>query len=226
ANRDAHVSAMSLSFIYLPTVEFLGMLATVIVIWFGGQAVAADELTIGVLVAFMAYVTRFFQPIQELSQLYTTMQAAMAGGERVLELLDTEPEVADRPDAREMPPISGRIELRNVSFAYGPRPTHDPPTTAAAPTDEPVPASTADQRVLRDVSLCVEPGQTLALVGPTGAGKSSIVNVIARFYEISAGEILIDGIDIREVTQQSLRRQMGMVSQDPFLFTGTVADNI
>jgi ABC-type multidrug transport system fused ATPase/permease subunit len=203
ANRDAHIQAMSLSFVYLPTVEFLGMLATAIVLWFGGRAVAAGELTLGVLVAFMAYVTRFFQPIQELSQLYTTMQAAMAGGERVLDLLDTQPEVQDRPGAREMPPIQGRVELRQVSFAYR-----------------------GDTRVLHQVDLVVEPGQTVALVGPTGAGKSSIVNLVARFYEASAGAVLVDGIDVRDVAQHSLRRQMGLVSQDPFLFAGTIADNI
>jgi ABC-type multidrug transport system fused ATPase/permease subunit len=203
ANRDAQIAAMSLSFIYLPTVEFLGMLATAIVLWFGGRAVAAGELTLGVLVAFMAYVTRFFQPIQELSQLYTTMQAAMAGGERVLELLDTAPEVADRPGAREMPPIVGRVELCDVSFAYR-----------------------GDTRVLHHVDLVIEPGQMVALVGPTGAGKSSIVNLIARFYDVTAGAVLIDGIDVRDVTQHSLRRQMGLVSQDPFLFSGTIADNI
>ncbi len=203
ANRDANIQAMSLSFVYLPSVEFLGMLATAIVLWFGGQAVTAGELTLGVLVAFMAYVTRFFQPIQELSQLYTTMQAAMAGGERVLDLLDTQPEVRDRASAREMPPISGRVELRQVSFAYR-----------------------GDTHVLHQVDLVVEPGQTIALVGPTGAGKSSIVNLIARFYEATEGAVLVDGIDVREVTQHSLRRQMGLVSQDPFLFAGTIADNI
>lgn len=203
ANRDANIQAMSLSFVYLPTVEFLGMLATGIVLWFGGQSIAANELTLGVLVAFMAYVSRFFQPIQELSQLYTTLQSAMAGGERVLEIIDTPPEVLDRPDARELPPITGHVELRDLSFAY---------------RNEVV--------VLHHVNLDIMPGQTVALVGPTGAGKSSIVNMIARFYEASDGAVLIDGIDVRDVTQRSLRRQMGIVSQDPFLFSGTVADNI
>ncbi|HEY65168.1 MAG TPA: ABC transporter ATP-binding protein [Caldilineae bacterium] len=203
ANRDANIAAMSLSFVFLPTVEFLGMVATAIVLWFGGLAVARQELTLGIMVAFLAYVTRFFQPIQELSQLYTTMQAAMAGGERVLALLDTEPEVRDRPDAIEMPPIIGRVELRHVHFSYR----------------DGVP-------VLRDVNLTIEPGQTVALVGPTGAGKTSIANLIARFYDVTEGAVLIDGIDVRDVTQRSLRRQMGLVPQDPFLFSGTVADNI
>lgn len=203
ANRDAQVSAMSLSFVFLPAVEFLGILATAIVLWFGGLSVARGELTLGVLVAFLTYVSRFFQPIQELSQLYTTLQVAMAGGERVLELLDTEPAIKDRPDAIEMPPISGRIEFRDVVFAYR-----------------------DDTRVLHQLNLTVEAGQMLALVGQTGAGKTSIANLVSRFYEVSAGAVLIDGIDVRDVTQRSLRQQMGLVSQEPFLFAGTIADNI
>jgi ABC-type multidrug transport system fused ATPase/permease subunit len=203
ANRDANLSAMSLSFIFLPAVEFLGMLATGIVLWFGGLAVAGDALTLGVVVAFLAYVSRFFQPIQELSQLYSTMQSAMAGGERVLDLLDTEPEVIDQPEAIEIPPVAGHVELSQVSFAYR-----------------------GDTRVLHDVDLAIEPGQTVALVGPTGAGKTSIANLIARLYDVTEGAVLIDGHDVRAVTQQSLRRQMGLVPQDPFLFSGTIADNI
>jgi ABC-type multidrug transport system fused ATPase/permease subunit len=203
ANRDTTIAAMSLSFIFLPTVEFLGMLATAIVLWFGGLAVAGGEVTLGVMVAFLAYVTRFFQPIQELSQLYTTMQAAMAGGERVLALLDVSPGVADQPGAVEMPPIVGRVELRRVSFSYR-----------------------GETRVLREVNLTIEPGQTVALVGPTGAGKTSIANLIARFYDVTEGAVLIDGLDVRRVRQSSLRQQMGLVPQDPFLFSGSIADNI
>jgi len=203
ANRDAYIAAMSLSFVFLPTVEFLGMLATGIVLWFGGLTIARSELTLGVVVAFLAYVNRFFDPIQELSQLYTTMQAAMAGGERVLDLLDTQPEVEDPPDAVEMPPIVGRVELSEVCFSYR-----------------------GDARVLHDVNLDLEPGQTIALVGPTGAGKTSIANLIARLYDVTEGAVLIDGVDVRHVTQRSLRQQMGLVPQDPFLFSGTIADNI
>ena len=217
ANRDAHIAAMSLSFIFLPAVEFLGMLATGIVLWFGGLAVTRGDLSLGVVVAFLAYVSRFFQPIQELSQLYTTMQAAMAGGERVLQLLDTVPEVKDTPGAIEMPPIAGRVELRDVSFAYR------RPEESAGDTPGAAPGAA---RVLHDVNLTVEPGSMLALVGQTGAGKTSIANLIARFYDVTEGAVLIDGIDVRDVTQQSLRRQMGLVSQEPFLFAGTVADNI
>ena len=203
ANREAQVAAISLSFVFLPTVEFLGMLATGIVLWFGGRAVVADELTLGVVVAFLAYVSRFFEPIRELSQLYTTLQAATAGGEQVLRLLDTEPDVADRPDAAEMPEIMGQVELDQVSFAYR-----------------------GEVAVLHDINLSIVPGQTVALVGPTGAGKTSIANLIARFYEATEGTVRIDGLDVRQVTQGSLRRQMGLVPQEPFLFGGSVADNI
>lgn len=203
ALRDANIGAMNLSFVFLPSVELISMIATAAVLWFGGREVAAGELTLGVVVAFLAYVTRFFQPIQELSQLYTTMQAAMAGGERVLELLDTAPAVQDPQDGAIMPPIRGEIELRDVTFAYR--------------DDEPV---------LHGVNLHVEPGQTVALVGPTGAGKTSIANLVARFYDVTEGAVLIDGIDVRSVTQASLRRQFGLAPQDAFLFSGAVADNI
>lgn len=203
ANRDAHIAAMSLSFVFLPSIEFLSMLATGIVLWFGGRAIIREELTLGTIVAFLAYVSRFFQPIRELSQLYTTLQAAIAGGERVLRLLDTRPQIIDRPDAIEMPTINGCVELRNVSFAYR-----------------------NDIFVLHNVNLVTKPRQMVALVGPTGAGKTSIVNLIARFYDVTDGAVLIDGLDVRHVTQRSLRRQIGLVSQEPFLFPGTIADNI
>ncbi|MEZ4594535.1 MAG: ABC transporter ATP-binding protein, partial [Chloroflexota bacterium] len=203
-NKTAHVDAMSLSFVFLPSIEFMGMLATAVVLWFGGVAVSRGEVTLGVLVAFLAYVTRFFQPIQELSQLYTTMQSAMAGGEQVIRLIDTEPSVADAPDASEMPRVRGEVELRDVSFRYRPE------------TPE----------VLHHINLHIAAGQTVALVGPTGAGKSSIANLIARFYDATEGQVLIDGIDVQAVQQQSLRAQTGIVSQDPFLFSGTIGDNI
>lgn len=203
-NRDAHVAAMTLSFIFLPSIEFLGMLATGIVLWFGGQAVTNGTVTLGVLVAFLSYVTRFFQPIQELSQIYTTMQSAMAGGEQVLKLLNTEPTVADRPDAITMPPIRGRVDFEHVTFRY----RDDTP------------------EVLHDVSLTIEPGQTVAFVGPTGAGKSTISKLIQRFYDVTEGSVKIDGIDVRDVTQASLRSQAGLVPQDPFLFSGSIVENI
>ncbi|MCB9432731.1 MAG: ABC transporter ATP-binding protein [Ardenticatenaceae bacterium] len=204
-NWSTHNRAMALSFIFLPTIEFLGVLAMAIVLWFGGRYVAAGEVTLGVMVAFLSYVTRFFQPIQELSRIYTTMQSAMAGGEQVLRLLNTEIAIADAPDAGPMPPITGHIQLQNVSFRYG---GDDSPW------------------VLRHVNLDMAPGQTIALVGPTGAGKTTIANLIPRFYEVTEGVVTIDGVDIRTVAQRSLRQQFGMVPQDPFLFAGTIADNI
>jgi ATP-binding cassette subfamily B multidrug efflux pump len=203
-NRNAYIRAMSLSFVFLPSIEFLGMLATVIVLWFGGQAVTQGQVTLGVMVAFLSYVTRFFQPIQELSRLYTTLQSAMAGGEQVLKLLDTPVGVEDQPGAVEMPPLRGKVEFKHVSFRY----REDTPN------------------VLHDVSLTIRPGQTAALVGPTGAGKTTIANLLARFYDVSEGAVCIDSIDVRWATQESLRRQVRVVPQDPFLFSRTIAENI
>jgi ABC-type multidrug transport system fused ATPase/permease subunit len=203
ANRDANIYARSLSFVFMPTVDILSVMATCIVLWFGGGMVARDTLTIGVVVTFMGYVSRFFGPIRDLSQIYTTLQAATAGGERVLELLGTPPAVEDRPDAQDLPPIEGKVELCDVAFHYEP-----------------------EVEVLHEINLTVAPGETVALVGPTGAGKTSIANLVARFYDVSEGAVKIDGYDVREVTQESLHRQMGLVPQDPFLFSGSIAENI
>ncbi len=204
ANRQSHIEAVRLSFIFLPTIEFLGVLSTAIVLYFGGRAVAGEEVTLGVMVAFLAYVTRFFQPIQELSRIYTTMQSAMAGGEQVLRLLNTPAELIDPPDASDMPTIVGEVRLEQVSFRY----------VADGP------------EILHEVDLHIRAGQTVALVGPTGAGKTTIANLIARFYDVSQGRVTIDGQDVRSVKQISLRRQFGLVPQDPFLFAGSIADNI
>ncbi len=203
ANRDANIEATSLSFLFLPAMDVLATAATAIVLWLGGRSVVGGALTLGTVVAFLSYVARFFQPVQELSQLYATLQAAMAGGERVLELLDTEPAVRDAPAAAELPPVHGAIELRGVEFSY-------------------VPGSP----VLRGVDLDIAPGEVVALVGTTGAGKTTIAGLVARFHDPTAGAVLVDGIDVRTVTQRSLRRQMALVPQDPFLFPGTLADNI
>lgn len=204
ANRKANINAMSLSFIFLPAIEFLGILSTAIVLWFGGRSVSGGDVTLGVLVAFLSYVTRFFQPIQELSRMFTTLQAAMAGGEQVLNLLDTPSDVEDQPGAIEMPPMIGQISLNQVSFRYRP--------------DLP--------EVLHGINLAIKPGQTIALVGPTGAGKTSISKLITRFYDVSGGAVCIDGIDIRNVTQHSLHSQIGLVPQDSFLFSGSITENI
>jgi len=181
ANRDAYISAMSLSFIFLPAVDVLSVAATCIVLWAGGVMVTQGTLTIGVVVAFLGYVSRFFNPIRDLSQLYTTLQAATAGGERVLELLDTQPDVQDRPDAADLPLIEGEIALRDVSFCYDP-----------------------DEEVLHHISMMIQPGETVALVGPTGAGKTSVASLVGRFYEVTEGAVLIDGQDVRDVTVESL----------------------
>jgi len=204
ANRDTYINAMSLSFIFLPSIEFMGILATGIVLGVGGWWVIQGSVTLGVLVAFLSYVTRFFQPIQELSRLYTTLQSAMAGGEQVIKLLETPAEVADAPDAIELPPIRGQVVMENVSFCY----REDTP------------------EILHDINLSIKPGETIALVGPTGAGKTTIANLVARFYDATQGAVCIDGADVRRVTQASLHRQVCVVPQDPFLFSRTIADNI
>ena len=203
-NRNAYINAMNLSFIFLPTIEILGMLATVIVLWFGGHFVLGGEVTLGIMVAFLTYVSRFFQPIQELSRIYTTFQSAMAGGEQVVNLLDTPVEVGDSPDAQPVEIKQGEIVLSNVSFKYRPE----------------LP------EVLDDINLVIPAGKTAALVGPTGAGKTTIANLIARFYEVSDGSITIDGIDLRAITTASLHRQVRVISQDPFLFSRTLGENI
>lgn len=203
-NRNAYINAMSLSFIFLPTVEFLGMLATAIVLWFGGKFVINEQVTLGVMVAFLSYVARFFQPILELSRLYTTFQSAMAGGEQVIMLLDSPLEIRDQEDAIDLIDIKGDVELKNVSFRYRP--------------DSPI--------VLEGINVHIRSGQNVAIVGPTGAGKSTIANIVGRFYEVTEGAVLIDQVDVRDVTQESLHRQISVVSQNPFLFSRSIAENI
>ena len=203
-NRDAYIKAMSLSFVFLPTIEILGMLATAIVLWFGGKFVIQGQLTLGIMVAFLSYVSRFFQPIQELSRLYTTFQSAMAGGEQVTRLLDTVPDIQDSDNAIELSNVQGKVEFRHVSFKYNP--------------DLPL--------ILEDLNLTIEPGKTVALVGQTGAGKTTIAKVLARFYEIDDGTIEIDDIDIRSISLSSLRKNVRVISQDPFLFSCSIEDNI
>ncbi len=203
-NKNAYINAMTLSFIFLPTIEFLSMLATAIVLWFGGHFVLQEHLTVGIVVAFLSYVTRFFQPIQELSRMFTTFKSAVAGGEQVLILLDTSPEIKDNSGAEFLKLQKGSIKFSNVSFKYK--------------TDLPL--------VLKNLNLNIKANSTVAIVGPTGAGKTTIANLLARFYEVSSGSIEIDGFDIRDVTQESLRKQVRVISQEPFLFSCSIADNL
>ncbi|MBI4788379.1 MAG: ABC transporter ATP-binding protein [Chloroflexi bacterium] len=197
--------------IFFPTIDFLGSLALGLVVWLGGLAVlgavsfaGAAPITAGTLVAFALYIDRFYNPIRDLAQRYNNFQATMASGERIFELLDTPVEVLDAPNARDLPPIRGAVEFDHVGFHYS-----DDPTA-----------------VLEDIVLNVKAGQTVALVGETGAGKSTMVKLVSRFYDPTEGAVRIDGVDVRTVTQNSLRRQMGVVLQDPFLFSGTIRDNI
>jgi ABC-type multidrug transport system fused ATPase/permease subunit len=205
ANRDANVSAQGTVAAFSPTLDVLSTIGLAIVVGFGGYLALQEPplVTVGVIVSFLVYVRRFFQPIQQLAQLYAQLQSALAGSERIFELLDTQPDLADASGAVEMPPIVGRVAFDGVSFHYKP-----------------------EEPVLRRVNLVAEPGQTVALVGPTGAGKTTLVNLIGRFYEAVDGEVQIDGRDVREVTRASLRAQMGIVLQDTFLFSGTIMDNI
>jgi ATP-binding cassette subfamily B multidrug efflux pump len=204
-NRDHMVAFKESIFAYgwfYPTVEFLGMATIALLLAYGGYRVRAGTVTLGVMVAFFQYGMRFFRPIQDLSEKYNIIQGAMAAGERVFKLLDTEVDI-NAPSAPKLPPAAGAIEFKNVWFAY------------------------KDQDwVLKDVSFRIAPGETIAVVGHTGAGKTTLTNLLLRFYDIQKGSIEIGGIDIREFAPASLRRMFSIVLQDPFLFTGTLAANI
>ena len=201
---ERSLDAAKVASIFTPIVDVLGAIATAVVVYVGGTAVMGESITAGVLIAFVLYIDRLFDPIRDLSRRFDTLQSTMAGGERILELLNTPVEVQDAADARDMDPIVGEVRFENVSFHYS-----DDPTL-----------------VLDGIDLVVEAGQTVALVGETGAGKTTIVKLLTRFHDPTAGGLRIDGVDLREVTQGSLRRQMGMVLQDPFLFNGSVKENI
>ncbi len=200
---DANILAARHTALFFPGVDYIGSLATALGVGVGGWLVLGDALSAGVLVAFVLYVERFFDPIRELAQRYNTFQATMAASERLFVLLDTQPDLEDAPNAVVLPPIAGRVVFDHVGFQYK-----------------------EDEPVLRGVSLHAEPGQRVALVGETGAGKSTIIRLLARFFDVSTGAVTIDGYDVRTVTQASLRSQLGIVLQDTFLFAGTVADNI
>lgn len=197
---------------FLPVADVLGALATAAVIWIGGTAVLGESISAGVLVAFVLYIDRYFDPIRDLSRRFDTLQSTMAGGERILALLDTEVDVKDAEDAKPLPPIEGDVTFENVSFHYSDDPS--PPRNGEAAL------------VLRGINLHVPAGSTVALVGETGAGKTTLVKLLSRFMDPTRGRVLVDNIDLKTVTQHSLRSQMGVVLQDPFLFNGTVKENI
>ena len=202
-NREANMRTVYLNAAYFPAVELLSAVATGVILVYGGNQVLENAVTIGVLASFVFYLQTFFDPIQQLSQLYTTYQAGMAALDKIFGLLDEEPDVTDAPDAIELPSVRGEIRFEDVTFAYG----------DGAPA-------------LAEVNLHVAPGQTVALVGATGAGKSTLAKLVARFYDPTEGRVLIDGHDLRDVTERSLRSQLGIVPQEGFLFSGTIRDNI
>jgi ATP-binding cassette subfamily B multidrug efflux pump len=203
-NLSTNINAARIASAFPSIIDFLGSVATALVVWLGGAAVLGAQVTPGVLVAFVLYISRFFDPIRDLSRRYDSLQSTMASSERIFGLMDTEIEVNDPPEAIELPEIRGEVSCEHVYFNY---------------SDDPTP-------VLENIDLDVQPGETVALVGKTGAGKSTLVKLISRFHDPVSGRIRIDGYDLREVTQQSIRKQMGIVLQDPFLFNGSVGENI
>ncbi len=202
-HQDSFRNAVRLGDMFNSVIEFTTMISTVLLYYTAVKLIGNNSIPVGTLIAFSTYANMVWSPISSLGNLYTNLVKNVAKANRIFEVLDTAPEVYDREGATELPEIKGSVEFKNVSFSY----------------DD-------DKIVLDNVSFSVRPGETIALVGPTGAGKSTIANLISRFYDIQKGEILIDGIDLTSVTIESLRKQMGVMTQDNFLFTGTIADNI
>jgi len=201
--RDSNMETVVLNGLYFPFVDLLSSIALAVVLGYGGHLYFNGDVTLGTLFAFMLYVQNFFDPVQQLSQLYNTFLSATAALDKIMDVMEEEPEVLDRPDAQPLPPVDGRVTFDRVRFGYGSGP-----------------------EVLHELDLDVPAGTTVALVGHTGAGKSTIAKLLARFYDPRDGRITIDGHDLRDVTQSSLRRQLGIVPQEGFLFAGTVTENI
>ncbi len=204
-NRDANIRAAGITAAFAPLMDVLSTLATVLVAGYGGYlAIFGDgTVTVGLVVAFLSYAQQFFRPVQLLSNLYTTMQAAFAAGDRVFDLLDAEPDIVDRAQAQTINTADGYVQFKDVVFGY-----------------------TEEKIILNNVSLDVQPGQMIAFVGETGSGKSTFVNLLGRFYDINAGSLTLDGIDVRDLTLTSLRQQIGEVPQNSFLFSDTIANNL
>lgn len=203
SNRAANTEAGRVMSAFFPTVTFFTSVGQALVLWFGGLAVIQHAVTIGTLFIFMSYITRFFMPIQELSNIWTSIQSAFAAAERVFNIVDSPIGVEDSPDSKPIGPIRGDIEYDHMSFGYD-----------------------HGNQVLRDINLRIASNTTVAFVGPTGVGKTTMINLLYRFYDPTEGRILIDGRDLRGISLESLRRQMGIVLQDPFLFSGTIMENI
>jgi ABC-type multidrug transport system fused ATPase/permease subunit len=211
-NQDANMKTVRLNAAYFPAVEALSGVAIAVIVLYGGYQAINGTITAGTVVAFIAALSYLFDPIQQLSQLYTTYQSGMAALEKIFQLLDVRPDLEDRPDALEVPRIEGEIRFEDTSFAYGRQrgsENGEPPVLA-----------------LDGVSLHIEPGETVALVGATGAGKSTMAKLVARFYDPTEGRVLVDEHDLREISSSSLRSQMGIVPQEAFLFSGTIGENI
>lgn len=206
-NRDSFINACARSDMFGPTVDFCWGIGTMMLYLVGVKFIGAPKVSVGLLMAFGTYINMFWNPIMNLSNFYNQVVTNLSGAERIFDIMDTKPDIASENDAVELPPIKGEVKFEDVSFIY----------------DKGTPAET---RVLENVSFTIKPGETIALVGPTGAGKTTIVNLISRFYDIDSGKIFIDGYDLTEVSLESLRRQMGIMTQDNFIFHGTVRDNI
>ena len=200
---DTWIHAFRLNQIFLPCIDIIGVLGTVATYYVGWLLLGENLMTVGIIFAFSGYITRFWQPINNMSVIYNQMLTAMANLETIFDILETEPDLKDAPNAEELPPIKGEVTFDHVTFGYE-----------------------EGQTVLQDVSFQVKSGQTIALVGPTGAGKTTVVNLISRFYDLRSGRVLIDGHDVSQVTLHSLRSQMGIMMQDSFVFEGTILDNI
>ena len=203
-HRQAHLDTIFYFSIFWPVVEMLASVAMALVVWYGGARALMDQLTFGVLLAFIQYVRQFFNPIRGLSEKYNTLQSALASSERIFDILDTEKAIKDPESPVAQPEVKGRIEFKNVDFSYNPD----------------------DETILKNVSFEAKPGKTLAIVGATGAGKSTIINLLLRYYDIQNGQILLDDVDIRDLTLNQLRSHFGLVLQDNALFSGTVLENI
>ena len=202
-NRDANVGAVGISAAFAPAMETLNALALAIVAGLGGYLAFGGLITVGVMISFLQYVRQFFFPVQQMAQLWVVLQSSLAGAERIFHLLDEPVTLFDEENAQPIPEIQGRVEFHDVHFEYDP-----------------------GEPILRGIDLVAQPGQTVAIVGPTGAGKTTVINLLSRFYDVSSGRVTIDDADVRTVTQDSLREQIGVVLQDNFLFSGSVAYNI